>query len=87
MANPAFIESGRQTREKIFNFLCEYWKQKGYAPSYKEIQDACGLSSVSSVFSALKTLRREGKVEFKDGIPRTVRPSNIMIIFASTQEK
>lgn len=56
-------------REFIGNFV----ETHGYSPSFREIMEACGFSSTSSVAHQLSKMRDMGIVEYKDNIARSVR--------------
>lgn len=59
--------------ERIVDFIGFYVEVRGYPPTVREIGQAVGLSSSSSVAGQLRKLRREGRVTFEDGKPRTLR--------------
>ena len=59
-------------REKIYNFIVNFMTNKGYSPSIREIGDAVGLSSTSSVFNQLMNLQDEGLIEMQNGKSRTI---------------
>lgn len=48
--------------EQILNFVRAYLEAHFYAPSIREIQDACGISSTSVVDYNLKKLERAGLI-------------------------
>lgn len=48
--------------------------QHGYAPSIRELGDAVGLASTSSVHRHVRVLAQRGLVEHREGAPRTLRP-------------
>ena len=59
-------------REKIYNFIVNFMTEKGYSPSIREIGDAVGLSSTSSVFNQLMNLQDEGLIKMQNGKSRTI---------------
>ena len=59
-------------REKIYNFIINFMTEKGYSPSIREIGDAVGLSSTSSVFNQLMNLQDEGLIKMQNGKSRTI---------------
>ena len=59
-------------REKIYNFIVSFITNKGYSPSIREIGDAVGLSSTSSVFNQLMNLQDEGLIKMQNGKSRTI---------------
>lgn len=62
-----------KTREKVYNFLIEYIKEYGYAPSVRDICEGVGLKSTSSVYSHLSKLEEEGKIETRGHSPRAIK--------------
>ena len=48
---------------RILDFVSRYTDAHGYAPTYREIGDAVGLSAKSSVHRYVQQLREEGMVE------------------------
>ena len=60
------IKQTRGTRrEQIYNFLVDFVKKNGYAPSVREICTGTDLSSTSSVYMHLLKLEDEGKIQVK----------------------
>ena len=49
-------------RERVYNFIVEFMKKNGYAPSVREICTGTDLSSTSSVYMHLLMLEDEGKI-------------------------
>ena len=49
-------------QKQILDFLQEYVAENGYAPSYEEIADHFGLSSLATVHEHLENLRRKGYI-------------------------
>ncbi len=66
-------ERGNKARQKIYDFLIDFFMQNGYAPSVREIAAAVGLKSTSTIFSHLAKLEKEGKIEIRDKSPRAIR--------------
>jgi len=62
-----------KTRERVYNFLVEFIKKNGYAPSMREIRDGTYLSSKSSVYNHLLKLEDEGRIKMKPNSPRSIR--------------
>ena len=69
------IEQGKQTRANMMRFIREYFRIHGYAPSYREIGEGCGLSSLSTIKSHMQRLIIEGYLETdaEPGSPRAFR--------------
>src|SRR5580704_10721595 len=60
-------------RRKILRVIEEYATAHGCSPSNREIAEAVGLKSASSVLHHLRELKAEGFLSYEDGSPRTVR--------------
>ncbi len=61
--------SARQ--EKVLRFIRDAMNQHGYPPSIREIGEAVGLSSTSSVSYQLGALTKKGYLQRRSGRPRT----------------
>ena len=59
-------------RRKIVEVIDDSVRRHGYAPSMREIGEAVGLASTSSVSYQLSTLQRKGYLHRDVGRPRTV---------------
>ena len=60
-------------REQIYNFLVDFVKKNGYAPSVREICTGTDLSSTSSVYMHLLKLEDEGKIQVKRKSTRAIK--------------
>lgn len=68
------IKQTRGTRrEQIYNFLVDFIKKNGYAPSVREIYVGTNLSSTSSVYMHLLKLEDEGKIQVKRKSTRAIK--------------
>ena len=63
------------TEEKMLEAIIEYIKAHGYPPSVREIGEAVGLKSTSSVHAHLSQMLRKGVIETdaEYGSPRAIR--------------
>lgn len=59
-------------QRSVLNCIHRYVRQRGYPPSIREIGDAVGLSSPSSVAHQLKVLQRKGYLYRDQNRPRAV---------------
>ena len=59
----------------VFEFITLYIQMKGYAPSYKNIADAIGITSKSTIHKYVQKLRRQGYLSVQ---PRAVRSMRVM---------
>ena len=60
-------------RERVYNFIVEFMKKNGYAPSVREICTGTDLSSTSSVYMHLLKLEDEGKIQMKKKSTRAIK--------------
>ena len=60
-------------REEILRFLTQFVAENGYAPSVREIMQAVGLRSTSTVQYHLNELSRAGLIETDGGKSRAIR--------------
>ena len=56
---------------RIRRFIEDFGQQSGHSPSYREIADAVGLASLSSVSLHMRTLQKKGHLIREPGRPRT----------------
>jgi len=61
-------------RRKIITFIGDSLRSKGYPPSLREIGEAVGLASTSSVAYQMSVLQATGYVSREPGRPRTAVP-------------
>ena len=64
---------------QVRQFIEDFARQSGHPPSYREIADAVGLASLSSVSLHMCTLQKKGYLVREPGRPRTavVRPGGV----------
>ena len=60
-------------QRKVFRVIKDYVEANGCSPTSREIAEAAGLKSASTVHHHLKQLRAAGLVTYQPGSPRTVR--------------
>lgn len=72
VAHPA----GTASRERILAFMASYTDAHGMPPTIREMCNAVGLSSPSSVKAHLDFLAREGRVVHESQKPRSYRLAN-----------
>ena len=56
----------------VLNFLEDFTEEKGYSPSYREIQEGLGLSSVSAVAEHIDNLVAKGVLKKVPGAARSL---------------
>lgn len=59
-------------KKEILDYIKSYINEKGYSPTIREIGKAVGLQSTSAVSFHLVKLRKEGKIDYEEGAPRTI---------------
>lgn len=59
-------------REQILNFLTQFMKEHGYAPTVREICNAVGLQSTATVHYHLNALRDAGLIEMDEMKKRAI---------------
>lgn len=67
MANPR-----GESQEKIYEYIKAVVKEKGYPPSVREICEATGLHSTSTVHAHLKRLEKKGLISRDSMKPRAI---------------
>ena len=61
-----------ENQQKILNFIREYIQQKGFPPSVRDIGDAVGLKSTSTVHGHLQRLEKRGLIRRNPMKPRAL---------------
>ncbi len=59
-------------QKNIIDFIIDYESKKGYAPSYEEICCGIGISSKSTVFKHIKSLKDRGLIDAVPGRKRSL---------------
>ena len=72
-------EDRNNNREKVLAFLIEFVRQHGYSPSIREIGQAVGLKSPSTVYNHLRRLEEEGRIVASQQIPHTRNTSKMQM--------
>lgn len=62
----------KPTRERVFDFVAAFGRERGYAPSFREVAEALDIASPATVHHHLRSLRDEGRLTYVDRQPRTV---------------
>jgi repressor LexA len=66
------LEELTDRQREILSFIAEHVTEKGYPPSVREIGEAVGLSSPSTVHAHLRTLQERGYLRTDPTKPRTI---------------
>jgi len=64
-------------RKEIVEFIVSTTKERGYPPTVREIGDAVGLSSSSTVHFHLNVLQKEGLIERDGSLTRAIRARGV----------
>lgn len=56
--------------QQVYDFIRSYRNKHGFAPSYREIGAACGISSTSNVRYWIDALVRRGLLKQRRGVAR-----------------
>lgn len=64
-------EDGARRRQDILEYLQWYQKTRYYCPTIQEVADHFGMGA-STAYYHLGVLRKEGRVDWQEGIPRTL---------------
>lgn len=67
------IQNAPIYRRAVLAYLRSYIAEHGWAPSIREIGDAVGLKSTSSVHLHLRGLERSGEISRAAGVGRAIR--------------
>jgi repressor LexA len=62
-----------KTREHIIKYIHEFFEERGYAPTVRDILKGCGISSTAVVQHHLDVLQREGRIHRDPEIFRSIR--------------
>ena len=60
----------------VLDFIELYIKMKGYAPSYINIAQGLGMSSKSNIHRLVHELRKEGHLDIKPHLVRSIKLSD-----------
>lgn len=61
-----------QKRDEIVHAIITFWREKQYAPSVRDLAQACQISP-SNVFHHLEVLQTRGIIQRDPGVPRSIR--------------
>jgi repressor LexA len=73
------MEDLTKRQREVLDALRPLHDQHGFAPSLREVADAVGLASVSSVHARVVTLTARGLVERRPRQPRTTRRTMVRL--------
>ena len=59
------------TRNRVYNYICDYWDEHGYAPAFRDIADGLDLSLATITFH-VNSLRKDGRIKYDPKISRSL---------------
>ena len=62
-----------KTRENIFTYIKKFFRERGYAPTVRDILKGCGISSTAVVQHHLNVLEREGRIHRDAQVFRSIQ--------------
>jgi hypothetical protein len=71
--SPRIRARGEETRNRMVAAIKDHIATHGYPPTVRELGDAVGLKSTSSVFAQLRTLAMQKRITYKPEMPRTIQ--------------
>lgn len=60
-------------QKRIYDFVTNFLDEHGYAPSYREIGEALGLSSVATIAEHINNLKLKGYLNLEPGHARSIQ--------------
>jgi SOS-response transcriptional repressor LexA len=73
MTDTRLIQQGIKTRDRIFSIIISHMETKKIPPTIREILEASGLKSESTIEHHLTKLEQEGRIERIRGTSRGIR--------------
>ncbi len=64
--------------KKIYDFITDTIRHDGYSPSVRDIQNALGIKSTSTVHAYLEKLEQKGYIQKESGKSRTLRVDSVI---------
>ena len=72
---PVISRKRRKKMEEALSFIRAYRAREGISPTVREIGAYLGLSSTSSTFFLIKTMKENGLITTKEGCARSISPT------------
>jgi repressor LexA len=66
----------KKTRDRVLDYIIKHRNENGYAPTVREIAEAVGVSSSSTISGHLQRLEKQGKIKRKAASPRAIEVIN-----------
>lgn len=67
------MKSLTKKQKRIYDFICNFLDKNGYGPSYREIGEDLGLSSVATIAEHVNNLKLKGYLDLEPGHARSVQ--------------
>ena len=64
-----------ERQRRVMDFIANFLRERGYCPSFQEIADGVGLSSIATVHKHIATLERKGYLRRAPNQSRSLEPS------------
>ena len=64
-----------EKQRRVLDYIAEFLRQQGYSPSFQEIAEGVGLSSIATVHKHIATLERKGWLRRGHNQSRSLEPS------------
>lgn len=62
-----------ETESKAYNFIIDYIKENGFAPTYREVGKGIGIKSTDHVQKVIWSLDSKERIKVKQGQPRAIK--------------
>ncbi len=79
--------ANEELKSRILAYVCAYADQNGFAPSYRDIQQATGVRSVSTVHDYVKRLEAEGRLDMKAKHPRALSTNRHIVLPCNSTQR
>jgi len=66
------INAQVQNRESVFEAIKTWYTKNAYGPSYRDISLITSIP-LGTVYNVCQELREVGKIDFQDGVARTIK--------------
>jgi repressor LexA len=73
-------------QSEVLNFVKSFVKDYDYAPSYREIAEACGISSPATIHQHIQTLKSKGFLQLDPSAPRSLALTSKVMKMGKTIE-
>jgi len=61
-----------ERQNKVYEYICDFLKERGFPPTVREIAEMAGLASSSSAHHYLKQSEERGYIRRIEGSPRAI---------------